>query len=342
MHDEEAAQEEIRALVQVAFFRRPLAELLHSCTEAALGVIVLKGAALAETVYSRPGLRLFGDIDVLIRSEDAVRAEALLRGLGYVAEPETWADLLQGRVCEANFFRPAPQGMVVVELHTDLLNNAFLRGPVHLDQAGLWARSCLVRLAGAEARVLGPEDQLLHLCLHLAGHYFDAPNSVRDIVQVCAAGPIAWPVFGDLCRAAQARTIGWGGLFAASLQGAQVPVSVLDALAPARHRRWMERLLTARVSERPASGRDARRFLLMWLVLDSAAGRTQALRHLFFPSRAWLRSHYYYDLPHPARARRRLAGVLLSGMHLRFLAGAAWKLGRKSSRRARTWGHPEH
>jgi hypothetical protein len=334
---EDAGRNELRAIVQFAFLQRPLGELLRACQDAALDLIVLKGAALAETVYPRPSLRSFGDIDVLVRPEDAIRAHGVLTALGYVVEPARWAEVAAGQECEANFFQHTERGPVVVELHTKLLNNALLRRQVHWEPAGLWLRAQPARLAGQEARVLGPEDQLLHLCLHLAGHYFDAPNSLRDMVQVCAAYSVDWPLFTTLCRDANAAAIGYSGLFAAALAGASVPPAILEFLAPRWHRRVLEQMVTARVSGLDGFGAQARRFLLLWLVLDSPGARRSAVGHLFFPSQSWLHAHYYHALFDPPdrpsqnqilmRFLRHLPlGGVLYGMHMRFLLRQCRKL----------------
>ena len=332
----EAAQDELWAVVQLAFLRHPLAELLRASAAAGLELIVLKGAALAETVYPRPSLRPYGDIDILVRLEDAPRAGVLLSALGYVPEASAWATLSAGQTCQANFFRHAERGPVVVELHTDLLNNALLQSRVRLDHAGLWRRSRPALLAGAEARVLGPEDQILHLCLHLAGHYFDAPQSLQDIAQVCAGQPVDWPLFESLCRDAGAASIGYGGLFVAVQRSASVPLAVLERLAPARHRRLLERVITARVTGRAALGSEAQRFRLIWLLLESAGARLHAVRHLLFPRRVWLHAHYFFDLPNAAALRFVPLGLALRVMHGRFLLQALGRLGRSFRRGKRT------
>lgn len=328
----DAEREEVQALVQFAFLRRPLTELLQAAAREGLDLIVLKGAALAETVYPRPSLRRFGDIDLLVRTGDAARANTLLLGLSYAVDKAAWADLAQGRECEANFFRETDRGPVVLELHTNLLNNVLLRSQVSVDQDGLWRRSRPACLAGQDARVLGPEDQLLHLCLHLAGHYFDAPNSLRDIAQVCADQSIDWPLVIALCRSSSASTLCYCGFYAAAaLLGASVPPSVLEALAPhPTRRRLLNKLVTSRVLHSAAPQNDVQRFRLLWLALDRPAARVGILRHLLFPTRRWLHAHYYYDLfDPPERAlpprfafpglRRLPLGLLLIGAHGGFL-----------------------
>lgn len=297
---ERAAQEEVAALVQFAFFRPHLAALLREGAGARLDLLVLKGAALAESVYPRPSLRRFGDLDVLVRRADAARARTLLESLGYVVDPLQWEDLARGRDGQANFFQHTERGPVVVEMHTELINNDLFFGQVHVDDEGLWERAQPVRLAGVPAWTLGPEDQILHLCLHLAGHYLAAPQSLRDISQVIAVSRVDWPLFVRLARTANAATACFAGLFAAArLLGTPTPTPVLDALAPRASRRRLGQIAEARaadsVGDITASRTERLRFPLLWHLLGSPQARGRALWHIIFPSRHWLIAHYYFD-----------------------------------------------
>jgi len=295
-----AAQEEIAALVQFAFFRPHLAGLLRACVETQVDLLMLKGAALAETVYPRPSLRRFGDLDVLVREADAARARTLLESLGYIADPMQWEELVRGRDCQANFFYHTDRGSVVVELHTKLINNDLFFGQVHVDDQGLWERAQPVRLAGADGWVLGLEDQILHLCLHLAGHYLAAPQSLRDIAQICSVSRVDWPLFIRLAQQAGAATACFAGLFAAArLLGTPVPPAVLDALAPRARRRRLEQIAEERAADSigdiTAVQTEHLRFPLLWHLLGSSQARGRAVWHIIFPSRHWLITHYYFD-----------------------------------------------
>ena len=295
--NEEAAQTEIAALVQFAFFRPHLAELVETAARGGLGLIVLKGAALAETVYARPSLRRFGDLDVLVRRADAARARSVLESLGYIVDPLQWGEVITGRDCQANFFKHTERGTVVVELHTELVNNDLFFGHVRANEEDLWGRARAARLAGTGAHVLGPEDQVLHLCLHLAGHYLAAPQSLRDIAQVVSAGEVDWGLFVRLARASRAGPACFAGLLAATrLLGAAVPPDVLDALAPSRGRPGLERVALARAEDSVGDGAAARterlRLPLLWHLLGGPSARVHALRGILFPSRPWLLAHY--------------------------------------------------
>ncbi len=99
--------------------------------------LLAKGWAVAR-LYPEPGLRPYGDTDLYLRSEEYDAAVRALR------DPDT----LRGPV----------------DLH---------RGFPELDDRSpdeLYARSQRVKLGGVEVRILGPEDHLRLLCLHLLRH----------------------------------------------------------------------------------------------------------------------------------------------------------------------------
>jgi hypothetical protein len=60
-----------------------LGRVLKAFNEAGIEVIVLKGAALAQTVYPDIALRPMGDIDLLVKEESLKEAEKKLTNLGY-------------------------------------------------------------------------------------------------------------------------------------------------------------------------------------------------------------------------------------------------------------------
>ena len=65
-----------------------LAELLSAFQDQGIRALALKGVALANTVYPRPGLRPMRDMDILVREQDARPAQAKLLDLGFVPEHE--------------------------------------------------------------------------------------------------------------------------------------------------------------------------------------------------------------------------------------------------------------
>jgi hypothetical protein len=58
--------------------------VLEALEARGIPVIVLKRAALAETVYGCSSLRPMTGLDLLVRHEDADAADSIIRGMGYV------------------------------------------------------------------------------------------------------------------------------------------------------------------------------------------------------------------------------------------------------------------
>lgn len=292
-----AVRQEARTLARTLWLQPHLAAFLRACADTGLPTIVLKGAALSETIYPRLGLRDYRDLDVLIRPADAPRARAVLDHLGYAADEVHWHDLLYGDDCQADFALDTPAGPVVLELHTGLLNNDLLTDQVLLGGEGLWARARPAILAEVPALVLSPEDQLLHLCLHLAGHHLIAPRSLWDIARVCAVQTVDWPLLTDLARQSGLTRIAYTGLILAShLFEAKIPPSALSALAP-RPRRLLERLALTRAQDTEGRRTSLLRLPLLFLLSDRPRRLPRLLRRLVFPSRRWLRDHYAPDRP---------------------------------------------
>ena len=64
-----------------------LAEVLEAFQQASIDTIVLKGAALAWTIYPTPALRPMSDVDLLVPPAAARTAQVLLRRLRFETQP---------------------------------------------------------------------------------------------------------------------------------------------------------------------------------------------------------------------------------------------------------------
>lgn len=136
-----------------------LAAVLNLLHRENIPVIALKGAHLAELVYSNPALRYMGDLDLLVQEQDLSKVDALLLAMGCTPNE-------QNRIVgndNNEFVYVMPKRDVSLEIHWSILSSAF---PFSIDTGGQWERSRPALIAGAEAAVLCPEDLLLHLCIH--------------------------------------------------------------------------------------------------------------------------------------------------------------------------------
>jgi putative nucleotidyltransferase-like protein len=224
-------------------FSQALQRVLRALQELHIAVIVLKGAALAETVYPGGAVRPRRDTDVLVRGEDLARVADTLGTMGYHftggTHPQAW---WRAEHYHWTFRQPNPPPFdVPLEVHWHLDRPS---RPFAIDLEGLWQRATPATIAGVDTHILAPEDGLLYLSLH-ACHHAGAPMrrgrfnlrllSCCDVAEVIRhyAPSFDWDAF---VRRAQS----WGVipyvylhlLLARDLVGAAVPESVLAALTP--------------------------------------------------------------------------------------------------------------
>ncbi len=140
-----------------------LAEILEAFRRAAIDTIVLKGAALAWTIYPSPALRPMSDVDLLVQPEAARTAQLLLRRLRFEAQ-------LSGRRFGRNAHHlpiasRSQNGVTIsVEIHRDALPRDTLSS---ISMTNLTEAARPFDLNGTRAFALGHVDTLRHLTQHL-------------------------------------------------------------------------------------------------------------------------------------------------------------------------------
>src|SRR5262249_5413405 len=123
--------------------------------------LVLKGPALAHSVYPRPDLRQGVDLDVLVPPARFGDVLVALEAAGFTLLDRNWP-LVAARVPGELRIR-APQG-VLVDLHWAVLDDPALHRPFRLPVPGLLERARWLDRAGCCA--LSAVDQLVHLGVH--------------------------------------------------------------------------------------------------------------------------------------------------------------------------------
>jgi hypothetical protein len=232
--------------------------------------LLVKGWASAR-LYAEPGLRPYGDLDLCIAPEQVENTQTVLSRY-----PQFGAiDLHEG----------AP----------DLPDRTWPQ---------LWARSRLAPLGSAQVRILGPEDHLRLIALHLIRHGAWRPLWLCDVAAALEARP---PDFDwDYCLSGRRRLSAW----------------VLAAIGLAC------RLLDARLDHPPLEARanDLPGWLVHTVLWRWGAGRTRK------PIAYYLRhpvegvEELLYDGLNPIKATLRLAvrprgyGLLLAVQLAAFLA----------------------
>jgi hypothetical protein len=137
--------------------------------------ILIKGWAIARA-YPEAGLRPSGDIDLYVSRERQAKAQAVLNA---ASRQQYWVDLEHDEINRFSEF----------------------------DFAELSGRSELVNLNGTEIRVMGAEDHLRILCLHLLKHGAWRPLWLCDVAAALESRP---PKFDwDRCFGRSKRRANW-------------------------------------------------------------------------------------------------------------------------------------
>jgi Uncharacterised nucleotidyltransferase len=158
------------------FLAGTLLKLLRHLEAHNILAVPYKGPVLAMTAYGNLALRQFGDLDILVSSQDAERAIALLLAQGY-----HWCDS-RPRTLVPRFRKVAEltcaDGRVCVELHWAITSSTFY---FPLDLTHVWARLHPVSLLDTPVHTLPPEEMLLVLCIHGAKHHWNRLGWICDV-----------------------------------------------------------------------------------------------------------------------------------------------------------------
>lgn len=141
--------------------KRTLLPLLRMWTEAGISVLLFKGFYLAEFVYDTPALRFYGDVDVLIRPEDAAKAEQIALTAGWRVVFSAGRSLTP-YIHELLHLR-SPDGGVFVEVHGRVLQNYmpfFHSTQTRLTHA-VWQGAKKAMLENVPVWVMQPSDAVL-------------------------------------------------------------------------------------------------------------------------------------------------------------------------------------
>lgn len=151
-----------------------LLQVLHCFEQEGIQVLPFKGPALAMGLYGDLALRSFGDVDVLIDTQDVAKAREALIKRGYVVG---WSH------SEWEFHYDAPSGGHTIDVHHRI-------APDHFPSPGsfqeLWQRRHSVSLLNTTVSTIGHEDLVLALSVELVRDYLERKPRLVQICDVAA------------------------------------------------------------------------------------------------------------------------------------------------------------
>jgi hypothetical protein len=215
-------------------------------------VLLLKGAALLETVYPDPAQREMLDLDILVPSDRVATATRAL-ALGWIRIESDGRAATSTQLEQDQHHGPALVGaeqLVAVELHHHIAISGEGNG-FAVDE--LWQRARTSR--NGDHLLPSPEDLLLHVSLHftrnrLGGSYIrrntgGALAQISDIARIVEREPVRWELVTASASSFGLDTRVFLALFAARELGVPIPESALAALQPAGFDKSLGRRLVA-------------------------------------------------------------------------------------------------
>ena len=145
-----------------------LREISDSFYKEGIPFVILKGPTIALELYEPCEVRPYGDLDLLIKSQDYDKVKDLLSKHEFrVAYPETEA--YRRTYWNSVDFYFASNQNIAIDLHWDTLMTSWGRN--FFNGQEIWENTRALDCSGMRLPVLNPMILIPHLCLHLAFHH---------------------------------------------------------------------------------------------------------------------------------------------------------------------------
>lgn len=274
-------------------------QLLEAFIAAELDCVLLKGSALALTVYGNGRLRPMSDVDIWIQPTDMARAVSIMDRAGFFIDSKTerppqLQEMAQGEL--AFYRRDWRRGLV--ELHWSPFPGWWLHRLTQVDLTALWQRTHPLPQWGTRVRQMSPEDMVLHLAVHIAiNHAFQSGvmRALMDIALTSLGRGVDWAVVAERAQEWRVGTAVYTVLYLLDqligVPGVEVSLTMLRPSPLRRH------LIARFVSpEWVLAGRDLRngraRYLFLLLLVDRPRDMLYLVFRTLWPEAEWMQARY--------------------------------------------------
>ena len=268
------------------FVQREMRTVLDALAASGVTALVIKGSALAFTVYAKPWLRPRTDTDFLVPYSHVPAATRVLEGCGYArCDAISTGAFVSHQIA---FERTDSHGAYhVIDLHWKVANPQVVADALPFDV--LWDDAQTAPALGPVARVPSLVGSLLLACIHRLAHHqgHDRLIWLYDLKLLSAA--LSAEGWGDLRR--RAIECGVAGLCLDGLQqakmrlGASLPAEIEAALIAAAPHESSRMYLAGPVRKRDVLVSDLS-------ALGTWRARMQLVREHLVPAPAFMRKRY--------------------------------------------------
>ena len=161
--------------------------LFEGFAASGIEALVIKGPVLSVRCYGDPGLRQYGDLDLIVRDKDIQRSTELMLSLGY--EPSVPLTAIQAKKIPGEYVFRQSNTKLLVEFHTE---RTFRYHPRPLPLENIFKRQARVNIDAHEIPALSPEDELLLICIHGAKHFWEQLSYIADVAAFVSRHELDW------------------------------------------------------------------------------------------------------------------------------------------------------
>jgi len=264
-------------------------------------LVVVKGLALAETVYRNVALRPMADVDLLVEKRNLPEVMKAFSKLGFEILPQEKEITLKYMnelhlVKHQENIKHLPS--LIVNIHWDLTAPIRFRGATKTNTRQMIERAQPTKIANSNVLVMTPEDQILHVIYHATfQHPFIGLLQLCDVAELIKLeeNELNWQSLVKRARNGRIATATHCLLTSAeTLLGAPIPDWALRSLAPNLLKRGLLNTVFGKTNflaecpTRPV----APRYLLQTLMLDKTVDTLSLLWKAAFPPPKWLAAYY--------------------------------------------------
>ncbi|RMF93795.1 MAG: hypothetical protein D6734_09290 [Candidatus Schekmanbacteria bacterium] len=164
-------------------------KILLTLNDSGVDTILLKGAALGETVYNNIALRPIEDIDLLVKRFDFPAAKAAFKRWGYDVHEKIFPSRIHKEIemerhkpfekyeSELHFFDKKNRFFFDIHWNLLIVCESGIAEAIQLNMDKIWQRIKEISTGEAYAYTMSDEDNLIYLCLHLRERHFEKARS---------------------------------------------------------------------------------------------------------------------------------------------------------------------
>ena len=283
-----------------------IAVLARIFADLGFAFLPMKDTGLSLTAYPCRACRKAEDVDILVPARAFDRLEELLTPYGFrlhyddpYGRPREYLSQVAGQM---EFVLDVNGRPLKLEFHHRPHSGKWIQPEQEPDPSDLFERALRIPLNDTEVSVLAYEDNLLHLCVHAAKHFFVLDKAIRmymDIDRLIGTGKVDWDLLVRLAAQHQVvLPLRLALRIATELLGTEVPSHAMERLHVPTWReqlllRWVYRLGIFEPSDQKLS--QLERFLLYFLLADSVVGSWRILSCTFAPPISHLKLRYSFD-----------------------------------------------